>query len=256
MAVREVIRIDEEKCDGCGECVPSCAEGALAIVDGKARLVSEVYCDGLGACLGHCPQGAISVEKREAPDFDEIQVHAHLTRLKAAKSVAPPLAVVEPPPHQCPGSMSRSLGPRPGVRAGSPASGGPPMQSELRNWPVQLMLLSPGAPYLRHADILLVADCVPFAYPDFHRRFLRGKPVIIGCPKLDQVQVYARKLTEIVRMAEPRSLSVIHMEVPCCSALTKLAEYAVAEAGSALAVEDVTISLQGEVIAEETIAVG
>ena len=129
------------------------------------------------------------------------------------------------------------------------------MQSELTNWPVQLMLLSPGAPYLRHADILLVADCVPFAYPDFHRRFLRGKPVIIGCPKLDQVQLYARKLTEIVRGAEPRSLTVIHMEVPCCSGLTKLAEYAIAEAGSALAVEDVTISLQGEVVAEETIAV-
>jgi len=256
MAVREVIRIDEEKCDGCGECVPSCAEGALAIVNGKARLVSEVYCDGLGACLGHCPQGAISVEMREAPDFDEVQVHTHLARLKAAKSVAPSLAVVEPPTHQCPGSMSRSLGFRPGAPAGAPSPSAPPMQSELRNWPVQLMLLSPGAPYLRHADLLLVADCVPFAFPDFHRRFLRGNPVIIGCPKLDQVQVYARKLTEIVRGAEPQSLTVIHMEVPCCSGLTKLAEYAIAEAGRALAVEDVTIGLQGEILAEETIPLG
>jgi NAD-dependent dihydropyrimidine dehydrogenase PreA subunit len=255
MAVREVIRIDEEKCDGCGKCVPSCVEGALAIVNGKARLVSEVYCDGLGACLGHCPQGAISVEKRDAPDFDKIQVHAHLARLKGARTAAPSLAVVEPPHHQCPGSMSRSLGRRPGVPAVASDPAAPAMQSELINWPVQLMLVSPGAPYLRHADILLVADCVPFAYPDFHRRFLRGKPVIIGCPKLDQVQLYARKLVEIIRGAEPRSLTVIHMEVPCCSGLTKLAEYAITEAGSALAVEDVTISVQGVVIAEETIAV-
>jgi len=255
MAIREVIRIDEEKCDGCGECVPSCAEGALAIVNGKARLVSEVYCDGLGACLGHCPQGAISVEKRDASDFDEVQVHAHLARLKTAKGAAPSLAVVEPPHHQCPGSMSRSLGLRPGVQTGVSAPSGPATRSELTNWPVQLMLLSPGAPYLRHADILLVADCVPFAYPDFHRRFLRGKPVIIGCPKLDQVQLYARKLTEIVRLAEPRSLTVLHMEVPCCSGLTKLAEYTLAEAGSGLALEDVTISVQGEVLAEETIPV-
>jgi len=255
MAVREIIRIDEEKCDGCGKCVPSCAEGALAIVNGKARLVSEVYCDGLGACLGHCPQGAIFVEKRDAPDFDEAQVHAHLGRLRTAKAAAPSLAVVEPPLHQCPGSMARSLGHRPDVPAGIVAQDAPPVQSQLMNWPVQLMLVSPAAPYLRHADILLVADCVPFAYPDFHRRFLRGKPVIIGCPKLDQVQLYARKLTEIVRLAEPRSLTVLHMEVPCCSGLTKLAEYALAEAGSGLALEDVTISVQGEVIAEETIPV-
>jgi NAD-dependent dihydropyrimidine dehydrogenase PreA subunit len=256
MAMREIIRIDEEKCDGCGQCVPSCAEGALAIVNGKARLVSEVYCDGLGACLGHCPQGAIFVEQRDAPDFDEAQVHAHLERLQAAKATAPSLAVVEPVAHQCPGSMARSLGHRPGGPTGIAAQEAPPVQSELMNWPVQLMLVSPGAPYLRGADILLAADCVPFAYPDFHRRFLRGKPVIIGCPKLDQVQLYARKLTEIVRLAEPRSLTVLHMEVPCCSGLTKLAEYALTEAGSGLALEDVTISVQGEVQAEETIPVG
>jgi NAD-dependent dihydropyrimidine dehydrogenase PreA subunit len=255
MAVREIIRIDEEKCDGCGKCVPSCAEGALAIVNGKARLASEVYCDGLGACLGHCPQGAIFVEKREAPDFDEAKVHAHLARLRAAKAATPSLAVLEPAGHQCPGSMARSLGHRHDGPAGISSDDAPPMQSQLMNWPVQLMLVSPGAPNLRGADILLAADCVPFAYPDFHRRFLRGKPVIIGCPKLDQVQFYARKLTEIVRLAEPRSLKVLHMEVPCCSGLTKLAEYALAEAGSHLAIEDVTIGVQGEVIAEETIAV-
>lgn len=184
MAWRKVIRIDEEKCDGCGECVTGCAEGAIAIVNGKARLVSETYCDGLGTCLGHCPQGAITMEEREAEEFDEAKTREHIERLPNRKSGPGPLPLAATP-HQCPGSMTRSLRSRAGTfKAGESSSIGP-QPSELRNWPVQLTLVPPNAPYFRGADFLLVADCVPFACADFHQRFLRGKPVIIGCPKLD-----------------------------------------------------------------------
>ena len=245
MAMRKVVVIDEAKCDGCGECVTSCAEGAIAVIDGKARLVSEIYCDGLGACLGHCPQGAITVEEREAAAFDEAATQKHLNALKHAQA-ATALGVTETP-HQCPGSMMRSLG-RPA--AAEPTAHAPigSMPSELRNWPVQLALVPPMAPYLQGADILLVADCVPFAYADFHRRFLKNKPVIIGCPKLDQMDAYAKKLTEILRVAKPKSLSVLHMEVPCCSGFTRLAQYALQAAASDVPLTDVTIGIRGEVL--------
>lgn len=245
MAMRNVVVIDEAKCDGCGECVTSCAEGAIAVIDGKARLVSEIYCDGLGACLGHCPQGAITIEEREAAAFDEAATQRHLDNLKRAQA-ATALRVPETP-HQCPGSMMRNLGrPAGAPRAADVAAGSIP--SELANWPIQLTLVPPMAPYLQGAEILLVADCVPFAYADFHRRFLNGKPVIIGCPKLDQMDAYARKLTEIVRVARPRSLSVLHMEVPCCSGFTRLAQYALQAAASDIPLIDVTIGIQGEIV--------
>ena len=253
MASRKVIRIDEEKCDGCGDCVTGCAEGAIAIIDGKARLVSEMYCDGLGACLGHCPQGAITMEEREAEQFDEAKTREHLQRLRQPKSVPGPLplafAAAAP---QCPGSMAKSLGRHPAVSGDRDAVG--TQQSELRNWPVQLSLVPPSAPYFRGADLLLVADCVPFACPDFHQRFLRGRPVIIGCPKLDQAEFYVKKLAEIVRTAEPRSLSVIHMEVPCCSGLTRIAQYALDMAESDTPLSDVTVGIGGEVLATTQVA--
>ncbi len=247
MAWRKVIRIDEEKCDGCGKCVPGCKEGAISIMDGKARLVSEAYCDGLGACLGECPQGAITIEARDAEAFDEAKTQAHLARVRQQPSPINLLAVSRG--RQCPGAVARSLG----TRRGDAADGGRQtmgsLQSQLTNWPVQLALVPPAAPYFRNADLLLVADCVPFACADFHPRFLRGKPVIIGCPKLDQVDYYLRKLTEIVRVAEPQSLTVIHMEVPCCSALTRMAEHALAGAKSHLHLQDVTVGIQGDVLA-------
>jgi NAD-dependent dihydropyrimidine dehydrogenase PreA subunit len=246
MAQRKVVRIDEEKCDGCGECVPSCAEGAIAVIDGKARLVSEVYCDGLGACLGHCPQGAITVEEREAAEFDEAETRKHLAALSRQASRPAPIPLAEPS-HQCPGSMARSLGGRAGAQTQSTG----PVASELSNWPVQLTLVPPSAPYLRGADLLLVADCVPFAMADFHQRFLRNRPVLIGCPKLDQPEFYAKKLAEIVHTAQPRSLTVIHMEVPCCSGLTRIAQYALTAAESGLALTDVTIGIRGEVLATD-----
>lgn len=248
MAWRKVIQVDEEKCDGCGDCVTSCAEGAIAVIDGKARLVSEVYCDGLGACLGHCPQGAITTEEREATDFDEAKTREHLARLRRPRISAPAIPVTAAL-HQCPGSMTRSLGnrmPAPAMRDAAPAGSS---ISELMNWPVQMALVSPAAPYFKNADILLVADCVPFACADFHQRFLQGKPVIIGCPKLDQVDAYIRKLAQILHLAKPKSLTVVHMEVPCCSGLTRIAEHAMAAAESDLPLKDVTVSIRGQVLA-------
>jgi Pyruvate/2-oxoacid:ferredoxin oxidoreductase delta subunit len=245
MAMRKVVVIDEAKCDGCGDCVTSCAEGAIAVIDGKARLVSEIYCDGLGACLGHCPQGAITIEEREAAAFDEAATQKHLENLRHAQA-ATTLRVSETP-HQCPGSMMRSFG-RPAATVSTAHAPMGTMPSELQNWPIQLTLVPPMAPYLQGADILLVADCVPFAYADFHRRFLKDKPVIIGCPKLDQMDAYAKKLTEIVRVAKPKSLSVLHMEVPCCSGFTRLAQYALQAAASDIPLIDVTIGIRGEVL--------
>lgn len=249
MAWRRIIRIDEGKCDGCGDCVTSCTEGAIAIIDGKARLVSEVYCDGLGACLGHCPQGAITFEEREAADFDEAKTQQHLARLRHPL-IDPPAIPLTASLHQCPGSLPRSSGngkPTPAARRETPTGSS---ISELMNWPVQMALVSPIAPYFKNADILLVADCVPFACADFHQRFLRGKPVIVGCPKLDQVDAYIRKLAQILHLAKPKSLTVVHMEVPCCSGLTRIAQHALAAAETNLPLKEITVSIRGEVLAD------
>ena len=253
MAWRKVIKIDEEKCDGCGDCVTGCAEGAIAVINGKARLVSEIYCDGLGACLGQCPQGAITMEERQAADFDEAKTREHLEGLRRPKAAPGPLPLAfGGAPPQCPGSMSRSLGRQPAVSGSGDGIGA--QRSELMNWPIQLTLIPPTAPYLRGADLLLVADCVPFACADFHQRFLRGKPVIIGCPKLDQVDFYVKKLAEIVQVAKPHSLTVVHMEVPCCSGLTRIAQYALRMAESETPLTDVTVGIQGDVLAEVEVA--
>lgn len=240
MAVRRIIRIDEERCNGCGRCVEACVEGAIRLVDGKARLVSESYCDGLGACIGECPQGAITVEEREAPPFDERAALA----AKAARTAEP-----SPPPSLpcgCPGSASRTL------RAASPGScraDAPSGRavSELVNWPVQLRLVPVSAPYLEGADLLLAADCVPFACADFHALFLRGRPVLVGCPKLDDARYYVGKLAEILAQARPRSLTVVRMEVPCCGGLVRIAREAVAASGAGLGVAEVVVGVDGSV---------
>ncbi len=241
MVMRKIVHIDEEKCDGCGLCVPSCAEGAIQIVDGKARLVADVYCDGLGACLGHCPQDAISVEDREADEFDEQAAHRHVERLKSARK--PQRA------GGCPGTVVQSLlNVLPTTQPAAATANAEPSDSALGNWPVQLHLVPPHAPFLRDADLLLVADCVPFAYADFHERFLRGKPVVIGCPKLDDGRAYVEKLAAILAQAALRSLTVVHMEVPCCTGLVRIAEAAIALAGHRVPLEDVTISTRGQVL--------
>ncbi len=242
MSVRNIVKIDERKCNGCGLCVSACVEGAIHMVNGKARLVSDIYCDGLGACLGHCPQGAITIEQRESADFDEHAVKEHLARQTAAATPAPAAAGFV-----CPGMRQQNLRQRSvGVSASDAVS--VPAVSELTHWPVQLALISPVAKCLQGADLLLTADCVPFAMGDFHARFLKGRSVVMGCPKLDDSELYVGKLSEILRIAQPKSLTVIHMEVPCCGGLSQIAKLALERSGSKLLAEDITISLHGDVL--------
>ena len=247
MATRKIVQIDEEKCTGCGECVPSCAEGAIQIVDGKAKLVSDVYCDGLGACLGTCPEDAITIIERDAPAFDEGAAMAHVEKLKTGQP--------EPAAQQgCPGAAVRSLRsglpmagmPQPAGSASGESEGG--TGSALGNWPIQLHLVPPGAPFLQGRDLLLVADCVPFAYADFHRELLQGRPLVIGCPKLDDGQFYVDRLTDMLRESSIRSVTVAHMEVPCCTGLVRIAQAAIEAAGNNVPLETVTISIRGQVL--------
>jgi len=240
MALRNIVKIDEAKCTGCGLCATACAEGAIKIINGKARLVSDTYCDGLGACLGHCPEGAITIEQREAASFDEEAVKVHLEQ--HGRSHTEPLFV-------CPGMAAQQL-----RRSDSPEQNdAAEIPSQLGQWPVQLTLVSPTAPYFADADLLLVADCVPFAMGDFHRRFLRGRSIAVGCPKLDDAQFYIEKLAQILQANNLHSLTVVHMEVPCCSGLTRVAREAIAVSGKPLTFQDVTVSLRGVVIRTETI---
>jgi NAD-dependent dihydropyrimidine dehydrogenase PreA subunit len=241
MVMRNIVRIDEEKCNGCGLCVKACAEGAIKMVDGKARLISDTYCDGLGACIGHCPQDAITVERREASEFDEEATKKHLAKGQNAKTQTG---------FVCPGLMAKEL-----KKNSKPAEIGPAasVPSQLRHWPVQLKLVSPHAPYFADADLLVVADCVPFAMGDFHKRFLKDHSVVVGCPKLDNAEFYTEKLAEILKANKLKSLRVVHMEVPCCFGLTRIAREAVALSGVAMSFEDVTIDLQGNVSKTATI---
>jgi Pyruvate/2-oxoacid:ferredoxin oxidoreductase delta subunit len=251
MALREVVRIDEELCDGCGECVPSCAEGAIAIVDGKARLVDEALCDGLGACLGHCPQGAITIVRADAEPFDEALAHSVAAAAPAPRppAQAPPLAAAHGHLQDgggCPGSRTQQFA------AADPVADGAPRPSALRHWPVQLHLISPAAPAYRGADVLLAADCVAYAAGDFHRDFLAGRALAIACPKLDSQQdAYVAKLAALIDGAEIRSLTVAIMEVPCCGGLVRLAQVAAAQARRSVPIRVVVVGVQGQVLVEQ-----
>ncbi len=226
-----MVKIDEEKCDGCGLCVPSCAEGALQIIDGKARMINDSFCDGLGACLGECPQDAITIEEREAADFDEEAVEIHLTSMKKAEQAA----VEQPVACGCPGSAMRTIERKEKPEQDVVEESGP---SALATWPVQLMLVPPHAPFLQGADLLISADCVPFALPDFHSRYLKGRVALVGCPKLDDLAHYREKLEAIFSTAKPRRVTVVRMEVPCCTGIVM----ATAEALKA-ACPDVTLNV-------------
>jgi len=248
MAVRKIIEIDEEKCDGCGQCVLSCAEGALKLVDGKAKVVSDVFCDGLGACIGECPQGALRIIEREAPEFDEEAAKEQVVNGRAGEG-----RPVAAEPCGCPSSnpMILRVGqgmPRAPAHTGEHAHHLPP---ELTNWPVQWRLVQPSMPFFKGADLLLSADCVPFAYRDFHGRFLKGRPVITGCPKLDEQQAYLDKLTAVFREATPRSVTVVIMEVPCCQGLLRLTMEALRRSGKDIPVNKHVVSIEGKVLVEE-----
>lgn len=244
MATRKIVKIDEEKCTGCGLCIPNCAEGALQIVDGKAKLMSEKFCDGLGACLGHCPEDAITVIEREAEDFDEKAVEVHLHKQK--ESQLQPKSRPRPQPvfTGCPSSMAMHFK-APSTEGAVSAT--TPSTSQLTQWPVQLKLVPINAPYFQDADLLIAADCVPFAYPDFHRDFLKGKPVVVGCPKLDDVQFYKEKLTEIFKANSIKSVTVPYMEVPCCFGLVKATEDAIAASGKIIPLKKVKIGIRGDI---------
>jgi len=248
MAVRDVVEIDETLCDGCGDCVPSCAEGAIQIVDGKARLVSDVYCDGLGACLGHCPQGAITVVRREAEPFDRDAVDRRLAASQS--SAAPRWAAGLPVAGQqaaasCPGSRVAMPGPPPPLRVGDSEE-----VSRLRQWPIQLHLVSPSAPFFADAEVLLVADCVGYAVGDFHRRHLDGRVLAIACPKLDTRQdVYLAKLVSMIDQGAIRALEVMVMDVPCCAGLVRLAREALAHAGRRIPLRVSVVGIAGQVSA-------
>lgn len=278
--VRKVISIDEEKCTGCGECIPNCPEGALQVIDGKARLVSDLFCDGLGACVGHCPTGAMTVEEREAEPYDEARVMqnivragpntiaAHLRHLEdhgAGEYYNAALAYLEehdipvpgirnsavdnrPLACGCPGSSVRSISVPDEVEPATPAGEHP---SRLRNWPVQIVLVPAGAPYLKGADLLVAADCVCAASPDFHERFVKGRVLLVGCPKLDDAGFYRQKLAEMFRANAPNSVRVARMTVPCCSSLGRLVRQAIADSGRPIPFAEVIIDIDGRTFTDQ-----
>jgi len=259
---RQIVIIDEDKCDGCGLCVIACAEGAIQIIEGKARLVSEKYCDGLGACLGECPQGALMIEEREAEEFSEAAVERPFG---ATLRVTPPVqdpekrdpsgslfegqgrpngrhlgqmagsaSAAQTPSHAfvCPGAAARMI---PRREAGEPmADGAEGASSMLGNWPVQLRLVPVQAPYFEGARLLIAADCVPFSFADFHRQCLAGRVLLVGCPKLDETELYRRKLAAIFAQNQIESIDVAYMEVPCCFGLVHIVREALEESGKSI----------------------
>jgi Pyruvate/2-oxoacid:ferredoxin oxidoreductase delta subunit len=233
MVTRKIVHIDEEKCNGCGQCIPNCAEGALQIIDGKARILNDAYCDGLGVCLGHCPQDAIGVIEREAPEFDEEAVHEHLDALKTRETLA----------YGCPASQVQVLEGSPEMLEFVEA----PTQSALRHWPVKLNLVPIKAPFFRDADLLLMADCAAIAYPALHQRLLKDRSIVIGCPKFDDVNHCIEKLTEMLKNNDVGSLTVAQMEVPCCSALNVIAQRAMGASGKMLPTQRLIVSVNGDI---------
>jgi len=233
--IRKIVRIDEEKCNGCGACVPACVEGALQIVDGKAKLISETYCDGLGACLGECPQGAITIEEKEAEEFDEEATKHHLEQRKHT---------TEELPCGCPSAIVRQFERQEATQVA--LSEAPSLQSMLSQWPVQLTLVPPTAPFLQGTALVLAADCVPFAYAGFHQDFLRDHSLLVACPKLDDFEAHLRKLTDILCHSQVKSLTVVHMEVPCCFGLLHMVKQAVQLSGKDIPFEEVTIGIKGD----------
>ncbi len=241
---RRIVFIDEELCNGCGACVPNCVEGAIKIINGKARLLDAKFCDGLGACLGHCPQNAIRIIEQDAPEFDVESVKKHLNAGKQKEPVSGNTIHLRKGSghHACPGSKAMDFRGDPLSTSASSLK----QTTELRQWPVQLTLVSPQATYFQDADLLVAADCVPFAYPGFHSDFLAGRSVVIGCPKLDDTDFYIDKLTDLIMSNNIRSITIVNMEVPCCFGLQRIVEEAVHRSGKAVPVGQTVITIKGE----------
>ncbi len=238
--IRKIIEIDDEKCDGCGNCVPSCAEGAIEIIDGKAKVIADKYCDGLGACLGDCPQEALKIVEREADEFDEEAVEELLKKQAAEKEKT------QEPGCGCPSAAMKTFPMAgPGLAGGKEIKPGGP--SALGHWPVQIRLVPAGAPFLKGADLLIAADCVPVAYPSFHADFLKGKAVMIGCPKFDDPQSYVDKLAQVFAESGINSITSVIMEVPCCSGMGMIIKKALEKSGMDIPYEEVVVSATGEI---------
>ncbi|SCY69277.1 ATP-binding protein [Alkaliphilus peptidifermentans] len=265
MAIRKIIEIDEAKCNGCGLCVPNCAEGAIQIIEGKAKLVSDIYCDGLGACLGHCPEDALKIIERDADEFDEIAVEELLK--SQGKSFTPQSNQHTQQGHGhghhghgnhghghhgggcCPGSKMMEFKQEENENTADAISSNDieiKIKPQLNQWPVQLKLVPVNAPYFQNADLLITADCVPFAYPNYHLDLLKGKAVVIGCPKLDDLQFYIEKLTQIIEENSLKSVTVAYMEVPCCQGIVMAAEAALQRANKQIPLNKVKIGIQGQ----------
>jgi len=244
--MRKIIEIDEELCNGCGNCVVACAEGAIEIIDGKAKVIADKYCDGLGACIGDCPEDALKIIEREADDFDEEAVEELLEKQKAAKKEGEPVAC------GCPSTALKTF-PTAGdaepcgctSHAQIKTSGGP---SSLGHWPVQINLVPPGAPFLKGADLVIAADCVPVAYPTFHADFLKGNAVMIGCPKFDDAEAYVDRLSQVFKVSGIKSITAAVMEVPCCSAMPVIIKKALERANVQIPLKEVVISARGKIL--------
>lgn len=234
MTIRNIINIDEQKCNGCGNCVVDCAEAALQIVNGKARLVKELYCDGLGACIGGCPTGALTVVRREADPFDEAATEKHI---REAKHKAEPSG--------CPGTRTVDF-----TKNKAGGHGISETTPELTNWPIQLKLVPVSAPYFNDADLLMAADCAAFSAVNFHSRFIKGKKVVIACPKLDDSQLYFEKLTEMFKQNSIKSINVVRMEVPCCGGLAHIVKQAIQKSGKEIPYSEVVIGIKGDILSE------
>jgi NAD-dependent dihydropyrimidine dehydrogenase PreA subunit len=276
MAKRKIITVDEDLCNGCGECITACAEGALKLVDGKARLVKEQFCDGFGDCIGDCPTGALKIVEKDVPDYDPDATRTHVAKIagpdgvmrfdEAARRHGDGAAAAAPPPNPspaaapaalhamggCPGSRMRTAPPdaRPAAAVATAGPGLPPhvQPSELRQWPVQIHLVQPGAPFFKGRELVVMSTCGPIASADVHWRFLRGRSVVVGCPKLDDTAPYAEKLGAILRDPSIPKVIVVRMEVPCCGGLTEIVREAVVQSGRRdLAAEEVTLGLDGDV---------
>ena len=279
MATRKIIHIDESLCNGCGECVTGCAEGALRIIDGKAKLVKEDFCDGLGDCIGTCPTGALTIEEREVPDYDPEATRAHVVDTRGAEGLAEfDSAAARHQEHRspcaggCPGSAMRVFptagggvfpsSPNPSPAQGTPAlssggSAGDPgtvIPSSLGQWPVQLHLVPPGAPFFKNRELCVLSTCAPVAMPDAQWRFVRNRGVVMACPKLDRLDGYVEKLTAILNEPSIPRAVVVRMEVPCCSGLSRLALEAARRTGrDDLQVVEATVSADGRFLGERVL---